>query len=106
MQRHTNAIYLIILIILLITLGTIGYMFLLGVEFVDALYMTVITVSTVGFREIENLDSTGKLFTIFIIISGLGLIAYAFSQLAAFFWPKVNSNGFYSTDVCKGDFRT
>lgn len=84
MQRHSNAIYLIILIILLITLGTVGYMVLLDVAFVDALYMTIITVSTVGFREIENLDAAGKLFTIVIIISGLGLVAYAFSQLAAF----------------------
>ena len=83
-QRHSNAIYLIILIILLITLETVGYMVLLDVAFVDALYMTVITVSTVGFREIENLDAAGKLFTIVIIISGLGLVAYAFSQLAAF----------------------
>lgn len=84
MKHRSNAIYLVYLILLLITIGTIGYMALLDVGFVDALYMTVITVSTVGFREIENLTSAGKLFTMFVIISGLGLVAYAFSQLAAF----------------------
>jgi voltage-gated potassium channel len=59
-------------------------MLLLDVGLVDALYMTIITVSTVGFREIENLSTGGKLFTMFIIFSGLGLVAYVFSQLATF----------------------
>lgn len=84
MKQRPNAIYLLYLVILLVAIGTVGYMVMLDVGFVDALYMTVITVSTVGFREIENLSSGGKLFTMFIIVSGLGLVAYVFSQLAVF----------------------
>jgi len=84
MRQRPNTLYLLYLILFLILIGTVGYMSILDVGIVDALYMTVITVSTVGFREIENLDAGGKLFTMFIIFSGLGLVAYVFSQLAVF----------------------
>ena len=84
MKQRPRALYLIYLVLFLIVVGTLGYMLLLDVGLVDALYMTIITVSTVGFREIENLTTGGKLFTMFIIFSGLGLVAYVFSQLATF----------------------
>jgi len=64
--------------------GTSGYMFLEEMTFLDALYMTVITVSTVGFKEVAELDPPGKLFTMVIIICGLGLVAYAFSSFFSF----------------------
>jgi voltage-gated potassium channel len=38
--------------------------------------MTVITVGTVGFGEIHPLSDAGKIFTIFLIIASLGLVAY------------------------------
>jgi voltage-gated potassium channel len=83
-KQRPKALYLLYLVLLLMVIGTVGYMLILDVGIVDALYMTVITVSTVGFREIENLEAAGKLFTMFIIFSGLGLVAYVFSQLAVF----------------------
>lgn len=84
MQQRPKTLFLLYLVILLTAIGTAGYMIILDAGFVDALYMTVITISTVGFREIENLEAGGKLFTMFIILSGLGLVAYVFSQLAVF----------------------
>ncbi|MBA3473269.1 MAG: two pore domain potassium channel family protein, partial [Rubrobacter sp.] len=36
--------------------GVLGYMFLEGWSFIDALYMTVITLTTVGYREVRDLD--------------------------------------------------
>ena len=47
--------------------------------------MTIITVSTVGFREVTDLDTAGKVFTIIIILGGLSIISYALVELAAFF---------------------
>ncbi len=65
-------------------IGTAGYMVFENANFLDALYMTVITLSTVGFREAFPLDTPGKVFTIFLILSGVGLIGYTVSSVSAF----------------------
>ncbi|MDQ3911855.1 MAG: potassium channel protein [Actinomycetota bacterium] len=43
----------------------------------DALYMTVITLTTVGYREVHELDTTGQLWTIALLITGVGTLFYA-----------------------------
>jgi voltage-gated potassium channel len=60
----------------LIVIGTIGYMLIQHWGFLDSLYMTVITISTVGFREIAVPSKAGEIFTMFIILSGLGAVVY------------------------------
>lgn len=65
-----------------IFLGTFGFMLISDYSFVNALYMTVITVSTVGFKEAQPLDDVGKLFTVFLIFSSLGVLTYFFTTLA------------------------
>lgn len=67
------------LILLIISFGTIGYMFLEGWQFFDALYMTIITLTTVGYREVHDLSFRGQLFTIILIIGGVGTVFYALS---------------------------
>ncbi|MDQ3108281.1 MAG: potassium channel protein [Bacteroidota bacterium] len=68
-----------------IILGTGGYMIIDSrFNFLDALYMTVNTIGTVGFREVHELNSTGKIFTIFLIITGFGTFAYAISALSSY----------------------
>lgn len=71
-------------IILLILAGALGYMILEGWGFTDALYMTVITLSTVGFGEIQPLSPVGRLFTVILIVVGVGAAAYMFSSLAEY----------------------
>ncbi len=60
-----------------IVIGTIGYSRFENFSLLDAFYMTVITISTVGFGEINELTATGRIFTIFLILSGVGSIAFA-----------------------------
>lgn len=55
--------------------GTVGYI-ALGFGVLDALYQTVTTVTTVGFREVEPLTATGKVFTIALIVVGVGIALY------------------------------
>lgn len=64
--------------------GTAGYMLIEGWNFLDALYMTTITVGTVGFGEVHPLSPGGRLFTIWLIIAGVGALAFAFGQLVDF----------------------
>jgi voltage-gated potassium channel len=58
--------------------GTVGYV-VLGFGLLDAIYQTVTTVTTVGFREVEPLSSAGKIFTIVLIIVGVGTALYTLS---------------------------
>ena len=56
--------------------GIAGYHFLEGYTWLEAIYMTVITLSTVGFREVRPLSPTGMIFTIALLIGGLGVVFY------------------------------
>ncbi len=66
--------------------GTAGYYYIEDMTFLDSLYMTVITISTVGFKEVGShpLSDPGKVFTIGLIISSLGSLAYVGSNMARF----------------------
>jgi voltage-gated potassium channel len=65
-------------VLAVVTAGSIGYV-VLGFSPLDAIYQTVTTISTVGFREIQPLSTAGKIFTIALIIAGVGTALYAFS---------------------------
>src|SRR5687768_8272297 len=58
--------------------GSAGYM-VLGFGALDALSQAVTPVSTVGFREVERPTGTGKVFTIVLILVGVGTAFYTFS---------------------------
>jgi voltage-gated potassium channel len=57
--------------------GVLGYMLLEGWSYLDALYMTMITLTTVGYREVRELDTTGQLLTMALLITGVGTLFYA-----------------------------
>jgi voltage-gated potassium channel len=57
--------------------GALGYMVFEGWSFTDALYMTVITLTTVGYREVRPLDTTGQLWTMLLLVTGVGTLFYA-----------------------------
>ena len=65
----------------LLAFGVAGYMIIEGWSFVDALYMTVIGVTTVGFAEVEPLSNGGRLFTIFVVLFGVGTALYILTAL-------------------------
>lgn len=70
-----------ILLLLLLAFGTIGYMLVEDAGFLDSLYMTVITITTVGYNESIPLDGKGRIFTIFLILIGVGFVLYVFSKI-------------------------
>ncbi|HZC72620.1 MAG TPA: NAD-binding protein [Jatrophihabitans sp.] len=65
---------------IVIVAGTVGYV-ALGFGWLDALYQTVTTVTTVGFREVNELSATGKVFTIVLILVGVGTALYTLTVL-------------------------
>ncbi len=69
---------------LLLVLGTGGYMLIEGWTFLDALYMTVTTLVTVGYGEIHPLSTAGRIFTIGLIVLGVGGVLYTFTSVMQF----------------------
>lgn len=79
-ERHDHDLYRRLdlafgVLIGVLATGVVGYR-LLGLSFLDALYQTVTTVSTVGFKEIGDVTTTYKIFTIFIVLVGAGSVLY------------------------------
>jgi voltage-gated potassium channel len=66
----------------MVAAGVVGYHFWEGYTWLEALYMTVITLSTVGFREVKPLSPTGQIFTIVLLVRGLGVVFYTAAALA------------------------
>jgi voltage-gated potassium channel len=63
-------------------LGTVGYVVVTGASWLDALYMTVITISTVGFAEVVPLGPEGRVFTMVLIVAGVGTAFYILTSVA------------------------
>ena len=75
----------ILLLVAVVTIGTVGYMVFEGWGFLDAFYMTVISITTAGYNEVRQLDTSGRLWTMLVLVSGIGILFYgivAFVELA------------------------
>lgn len=70
--------------VLLFLGGTVGYMVIEDWSFTDALYMTVITLSTVGYSEVQKVSPGGRIFTMVLIILGVGFVFYLFGSVIQF----------------------
>ena len=72
----------VMMLAMVLLIGTIGYMVIEEWQLLDALYMTVITITTVGYGEIRQVSEPGRIFTIFIIFAGMGILGYTFGMVA------------------------
>lgn len=67
--------------------GTVGFKVLApGSSWLNALYMTTITLTTVGYEEVIDLSANpaGRVFTILLILMGMGGVLYFISTATAF----------------------
>lgn len=72
----------IIAILTVITVGVLGYVVIEGWGVFDALYMTIITITTVGYHEVHDLSQPGRVFSIGLMLSGVGTMFYMFGVVA------------------------
>jgi voltage-gated potassium channel len=63
----------VVAVLAIVAVGTTGYV-LLGWSVEDAIYMTAITLTTEGYREVRELDTIGRAWTILVAISGVAII--------------------------------
>jgi voltage-gated potassium channel len=86
--HHEHRLRILIgVVIFVIAGGTIGYMIIEGWNLLDSLYMTLITITTIGFREVHALDNDtpGRIFTVVLIIVGVGSTFYALNLIFQMF---------------------
>ena len=79
------------LLLSVFVVGTLGYYLLAlytgqSASLLDCAYMTSITLTTVGYSDSLGLTTTtaGKLYTMFLIVAGMGATLYSVSSLTAF----------------------
>ncbi|MCB1157928.1 MAG: NAD-binding protein [Leptospiraceae bacterium] len=76
-----NFIRPFIYLVVLLLVGTSGYRIIEKWNTIDSLYMTVITITTVGFGEIHPMSNSGRLFTIGLLIGGVGFYGVVANSL-------------------------
>ena len=74
MRALRNVKFLAVGILLLLIVGTLGFHFIEGWPLFDGLYMTLTTLTTIGYQETHPLSHTGRVFNIFMIVAGVGLV--------------------------------
>jgi len=67
--------------------GSVGYylIYMGQIRFIECLYMTVISITSVGYGEIVPVtgNAVAEIFTMVLLIFGMGIIAYALSTMTA-----------------------
>jgi voltage-gated potassium channel len=80
--RAQGPVFAVALLLLIIAGGTLGYVVIEGWSAWDAFYMTIVTVTTVGYEEVHKLSRPGQVFTVALLLSGVGAALYTFTLLA------------------------
>ena len=87
-QMRSKYVLCGVLLVAILMTGTIGYWLIGGRQdsLLDTLYMTIITISTIGYDEVIDLSDrpAGRVFTVFIAVSGIGVLFYILTNLTAF----------------------
>lgn len=78
-----RVIFTFFCIVGLLALGSVGYRWLEGWPWFDALYMSLIVMTTIGFSEIHPLSTGGRIFTIFYALTSITFFVGILSLLGA-----------------------
>lgn len=62
-------------------IGTLGYVFLAGFPWLDAVYMAIMTTTTVGYGEIHPLGPAARIFNSFYIVLSVSLLFLAIGMM-------------------------
>jgi voltage-gated potassium channel len=71
-------------LLLLLVVGTLGYTLVEGWSLADSAWMVAITVTTIGFGEVHPLSDAGRLFTMALILAGVGVASWAIGEVTGY----------------------
>ncbi|AWX45454.1 Potassium channel protein [Flagellimonas maritima] len=81
---RSKIVLALFLMLLVLSFGVVGYKFISGFTWIEAVYMTIITVTTVGFSEVKPLDADAKVFTVFLIVTSVFIFGFAISVITEY----------------------
>jgi hypothetical protein len=81
-DRKFRSFFILILIILLS--GTIFYSKIEGWPILDSIYFSITTLVTIGSKNLEPITPMGKIFTIFYILAGVGVMLGFINTIARY----------------------
>jgi voltage-gated potassium channel len=84
MKSGRQGLEILALLVLIVLAGVAGYSIIERWSLFDSLYMTIITLATVGYGETHPLSTPGRVFTLFLIMGGMGIILYGVSEVTQF----------------------
>jgi hypothetical protein len=93
--------FLACLIALLLVGGTIVYSVLEGWNIIDSLYFSTVTLTTIGYGDMYPTTYASKLFTVFFVLSGVGLMLFVLSMTGAYYLNYLEANPFVQTTTKK-----
>lgn len=65
---------LLLTTLLILGIGAVVYHYLEGWNWLDSFYFSVITLTTIGYGDFSPQTDAGKIFTLFYILIGVGII--------------------------------
>ena len=87
MQIRKQLYFVLFAVFLSVMIGSTGYYLIFGGEpkFMDCVYMTVISLTSVGYGEVLNISGNipAQIYTMILIVCGMGVILYGISTLTA-----------------------
>jgi voltage-gated potassium channel len=66
----------------MIVIGAVGFRTIEGYSWLDSIYISVQTVTTVGYGDLTPASASGRIFSIFLMLTGVGTVLYALTVLA------------------------
>lgn len=84
MRITESRLKLIIAVVALVgvtLLGTLGMMHFEGWSAFDSVWMTIVSLSTTGYGDLVPQTKSGRVFMLFVLIVGLGVVTYSFGTI-------------------------
>ncbi len=82
MMALRKLLFLMAILMALLFMGSLGFVWLEGWNYFDALYMTVATLTTLGGGEAQPLSKLGRVYTMALLLAGMGVLLYIVTSLA------------------------
>lgn len=84
-ELRQKLIWAVFLLVFVFSFGIVGYAVIERWSIFDSVYMTVITLASVGYGETNPLSPNGRIFTMILIVCGMGTFVYGITTVTAFF---------------------
>src|SRR5215471_3109588 len=82
MKAFRNLRTIGLLLVVVVASATLGFHLIEGWSWFDGFYMVVTTLTTIGYQEVHPLSHAGRVFNVFIILTGVSLVLLGIGLLS------------------------